>query len=67
MNWTKKQSMPIFNLNVDSVDGKSRENIEVAGTRMSSFTTVTRPKMKLLKSKYERTKDRQFYTKVNEK
>ena len=59
--------MPIFNLNVDSVDGKTRENIEVADTRLSSFTTVTRPNLKLLKSKYEHVKDRQFYTKINEK
>ena len=67
VNGTKEESMPIFNLNLDSVDAKTRENMEVAGTRMSSFTTVTRPNVKLLKSKYEHTKYKPFYTKVNEK
>ena len=57
--------MPIFYLNLDSVDGKNRENIKVAGKRMPSFTTVTRPNMKLLKSKYEHTKDKQLYTNIH--
>ena len=57
----QKQSMPIFDLNIDSVDGQAREQIEVTGAKMANFTTMQRPDLSTLKWKYNHTKDKRFY------
>lgn len=53
--------MPIFDLNIDSVDGQARERIEVTGAKMADFKTMRRPDLSTLKWKYEHTKDKRFY------
>ena len=63
LNGTKKQSMPIFSIAIDSLDGKSRERIEVTGSKMSDFTTIRRPNMNDIKLKYEHARDKKFYVK----
>lgn len=52
---TKKRSMPVYDLTIDSLDGKVRERIEVTGTKMPDLTA--------LKWKYEHTRDKRFYRK----
>ena len=59
--------MPIYEIAIDSLDGKSRERIEVTGINMSDFTTVDRPNMRELKEKYNHTKDKQFYTQAGDR
>ena len=58
LSGTQKQSMPIFDLTIDSVDGRARERI---GAKMADFTTIRRPDLSTLKWKYEHTKDKRFY------
>ena len=61
LSGTQKQSMPIFDLNIDSVDGQARERIEITGTKVADFTTIRRPDLSTLKWKYDHTKDKRFY------
>ena len=61
LNGTKRQSMPIFHIAMDSLDGKTRERIEVTGSKMPEFATVRRPDMNELKLKYEHARDKKFY------
>ena len=49
--------MPIFNLSIESLDGKTSEEIEVTGTKLRDFTTMRRPDISKLKEQYEHTKD----------
>jgi len=57
VNGTKRQSMPIFNLSTESLDGKTSEEIEVTGMKLRDFTTVRRPDISKLKEQYEHNKD----------
>ena len=61
LNGTKRQSMPVFHIAMDSLDGKMRERIEVTGSKMPEFATVRRPDMNELKFKYEHAQDKKFY------
>ena len=61
LSGTQKQSMPIFDLTRDSMDGGVRERIEVTGAKMADFTTIRRPDQSALKCKYDHTKDKRFY------
>lgn len=61
LSGTQKQSMPSFDLNIDSVDGQARERIEVTGANMADFTTMRRPDLSTLKWKFDHTKDKRFY------
>ena len=60
VNGTKRQSMPIFNLLIESLGGKESEKIQVTGTKLRDFTTVRRPDISKLKvwSSTSSTKDR---------
>ena len=60
VNGTKRQFMPIFNLLIESLDGKESEKIQVTGTKLRDFTTVRRPDINKLKvwSSTSSTKDR---------
>lgn len=58
---TQKESMPIFDLNIDSVDGQAKERIEITGAKMADFTTMPRPDLSALKWKYDHTKDKRSY------
>ena len=46
-----------------TLDGKTSEKIELTGSKLSDFTTVHRPKLSDLKSKYKHTADKSFYMK----
>ena len=59
----QKQSMPIYDLNIDSLDGKVREQIQVTGTKMPDFTIIQKPNLTKLKWRYEHTRDKRFYRK----
>ena len=61
VNGTRKQSLPIFNIDTESLDGTRREKIEVAGASLPDFTTIKRLDMDKLKSKNAHTKDKSFY------
>ena len=52
--------MPIFNLLIESLDGKASEKIQVTGTKLRDFTTVRRPDINKLKEQYQRTKNNRF-------
>ena len=51
VNGSKKASMPVFEVTINSVDGRASENIEITGTEMPDFTTVKRPTFIELKEK----------------
>ena len=40
VNGSKRQSVPIFNLSIESLDGKASEKIQVTATKLRDFTTV---------------------------
>lgn len=40
--------MPIFDLDIDSVDGRARERVEGTGAKMADFTTMRRPDLSAL-------------------
>ena len=61
VNGTKKQALPIYKIVVKSVDNKASEEIEVTGANLKDFTTITRPDLRELKTKYERTRDKAYY------
>ena len=58
---SKRQSMPIFNVEMASLDGTAKERIEITGTKMPNFTTIKRPDMNELKREFEYTRDKRFY------
>ena len=45
--------MPIFNVEMASLDGTAKERIEITGTKMPNFTTIKRPDMNELKREIE--------------
>ena len=61
VNSSTKQSMPIFAVMMESMDGNAREEIELTGSKLNDFTTVRRPDMNKLKLEFEHTKDKRFY------
>lgn len=62
----KKQSMPIFSVKLDSLDGQACKEVEITGSQMADFTTVKRQTLSELKAKYGHARDKQFYMTVNE-
>ena len=66
LSGTTKQSLPIFEVTMTSLDGKTRERVELTGSKMSDFTTVRRPKLSDLKSKYGHAADKSFYMKQSD-
>ena len=63
LHGAKKQSLPIFSIAIDSLDGKTRERIEVNGSKMSDLTTIRRPNMNGIKLKFEHARDKKLYLK----
>ena len=53
VNDTMRQSLPIFNLLIELLDGKESEKIQLTGTKLRDFTTVRRPDINKLKEQYE--------------
>lgn len=60
VNNLTKQSMPIFEVMIESLYGNAWEGIELTGSKLNDFTTVMRPDMNKLKHEYEHTKNRGF-------
>ena len=56
-----KQSLPIYEIEINALDGKARERIEVRGSKLPDFTTVNRPAIPQLREKYEHMKNKTFY------
>ena len=59
--------MPIFNVEIESLDGKARESLEVTGLEMENLTTVLKPDLRKLKTKSKHAKDKQYYLTDNGK
>ena len=66
INGVQKQSLPIFEVRLDSLDHRTSERVEITGSKMADFTTVRRPTVKELKTRYEHAQDKQFYVKASE-
>ena len=66
VNGSKRQSMPIFNLLIESLDGKASEKIQLTGRKLRDFTAVRRPDINKLKEQYERAKDKRFYKHIGD-
>ena len=66
VNGTKKQSLPVYNITVSSLDGKAKEKLEVTGSKNPDFSTVKKPKMYELKLKYKHASDKQFNLRLGE-
>jgi hypothetical protein len=62
VNNSTRQSMPIFEVMIESLDGNARvEEIELMGSKLNDFTTVRRSDMNKLKLEYKHTKNKRFY------
>ena len=61
VNGSKRKSMPVFNVTINSVDGRASENVEIMGTDIPDFTTVKRPTFTELKVKYGNVRGKTFY------
>ena len=61
VNGTRRKSMPIFNVIIESLDDKAKEDIEVTGLEMKDLTTIKRPDLRKLKKRFDHTKDKEFY------
>ena len=66
INGVQKQSLPIFEVRLDSLDHRTSERVEITGSKMADFTTVKRPTVKELKTRYEHARDKQFYVTASE-
>ena len=66
VNGTKKQTMPIFDVTIDSVDGQAREKVEITGSKLADFTTIRRPTLAELKAKYQHVEGKLFYRTASE-
>jgi len=66
INGVQMQSMPIFEVRLDSLDNSTSELVEITGSKMEDFTTVRRPTVRELKTKYEHARDKQFYMTATE-
>ena len=53
-------------MRLDSLDKRASEQVEITGSKMEDFTTVRKPTVKELKTKYEHTRDKQFYMTATE-
>ena len=61
LNGISKQSMPIYQVSINSLDGTVQEEIQVSGSKMCDFTTVRRSDISQLKQKFCHAKDKMFY------
>ena len=53
INGVQKQSTPISEVKLDSLDDRTSEQVEITGSKMEDFTTVRRPTVRELKTKYK--------------
>ena len=66
INGVQKQSLPIFEVRLDSLGHRMSERVEITGSKMADFTTMRRPNVKKLKTRYEHARDKQFYVTASE-
>ena len=62
INGTKKQSLSICQIKINSLDGISGERIEATGVDLPDFTTVEKPGIRELRERFKYTRDKRFYT-----
>jgi len=60
VNGTKKQSMPIYDVTINSVDNKTNEKIEITGSKLADFTTIKRTTLTELKEKLQHVQGKMF-------
>ena len=61
VNGTKQQSLPVYDLHIESLNGDQMVNVEVTGSKLPNFTTIKRPDVSKLKQKYDHVKNKMFY------
>ena len=61
VNGTRRKSMPIFNVIIESSDDKAKEDIEATWLEMKDLTTIKRPDLRKLMTSFDHTKDKEFY------
>ena len=66
VNGTKKQSMPNYDVTINSIDSKASEKIEITGSKLADFTTIKRPTLTELKEKYQHVQGKMFYRTASE-
>ena len=66
VNGTKKQSMPIYDVTINSIDSKAIEKIEITGSKLTDFTTIKRPTLSELKGEYQHVQGKMFYRTASE-
>ena len=66
VNGTKKQSMPIYDVTINSIDSKASEKIEITGSNLADFTTIKRPTLTELKEKFQHVQGKMFYRTASE-
>ncbi len=65
INGVKMQSLPLYEVTLNCLDGQAQEKIEITGCTMPDFTVVKRPAVKELKEKYEHVRNKTFYRTAN--
>ena len=60
VNGTKKQSMPVYDVIINSIDSKATEKIEITGSKLADFTTIKRPTLTELNEKFQHVKGKMF-------
>ena len=66
VNGTKKQSMPVYDLTINSIDSKAKEKTEITGSKLADFTTIKRPTLTDLKEKFQHVQGKMFYRTTSE-
>ena len=61
INGVQKQSLPKFEVRLDSLDHRMSEQVEITGNKMTDFTTV-----KELTTRYKHAQDKEFYVTASE-
>ena len=61
LNGVTTQSMLIYKMKINALNGEAHEEFEVTRSKLPDFTTVRRPNIPELKLKYEHMKDKTFY------
>ena len=61
VNGKKKQSMPIYDVTINSIDSQASEKIEITGSKLADFTTIKRPTLTELKEKFQHVQGKMFY------
>ena len=61
VNGVKKQSLPLYQVTLKSLNGREQEKVEITGSSMADFTVVKRPKVKELKARYQHAQNKELY------